>query len=299
MNSKPVLWFTAIFSLSLAVGLLAGKSVNASFQPTTPQAEVNPALPVETQPIPTQETAAWMEVRESEPPQPKSPSPTGEPSHETADPKPFQKFNQQNLLVVQVDSLRSSRPKLQSIWLAIYLPEMSQVMLLPLFPRLEEHSGAELEQALQSILALPMPVDEERNPHPKLLEALRATGIWWQHTMVFDHLAFIELLEAYGKDANLGEEGTPAFDPLQAVSALAAQSHQPEAFLKTSAWLYGQICPVWASGSGVNEGLRNIGEFSPSHLKSDLPPDLENSGAAHSGEQVNLICQFPSLAPRP
>lgn len=299
MKSKPVMWFSAIFTLSMTAGLLAGKSVNASFRPHPHQTQEYPAPSVEVQPLPTQGTAASVELTEVAPLPSKQPSTSGELSEEAAEPQPFLKFNQQNLLVVQVDSLRSSQPKLQSIWLAIHLPEMSQVMLLPLYPRLESPTAPELDQALKFIRELPTPVDEERSPHPKLLEALRTTGIWWQHTMVFDQIGLIELLEAYGANANMANGDAPAIDPLQVVSTLAAQSHQAEAFLQTSAWLYGQICSVWAPGYSTDEGLRNIREFSPFHLKSDLPSFPGNSGAVHDGKQVNLNCQFPSLAPQP
>ncbi len=299
MKSKPVLWFSAIFSLSMAVGLLAGKSVNASFRASASQAAAYPALQVESHSLPTQAPSAAIETNQIETPAPKSPPMIADASQELSAPEPVLKFNQRNLLVVQVDSLRSARPRLQAIWLAIYLPEMSQVMLLPLYPSLDEYAGSELEQALQTIREIPSPVDDERNLDPKLVEALRSTGLWWEHTLVFDYLALIELLETYREDASPGDEDIPVFDPLQVVSGLAAQSNQPETFLKTSAMLFRQICPVWAIGSSAHEWSRNISNFSPLHIKSDLPLISESLGSAAVVEQATLSCHFPSLAIEP
>ncbi len=297
MKSKPILWFSVIFSLSLAVGLLAGKSVNAAFRGSPPEVSTSPAAPVETLPLsdPTEPAPVQAEVLES-----KAPAAGIEPAPPAPETGRVLKFNQHNLLVVQVDSLRVQRPVLQAIWLAIHLPEMGQVMLLPLYPSIEEVNGPGMNTALEVIAGLPSILDAGGNPHPELLSALKTTGLWWHHTLVLDQVALIELLETSGSQSPPSDAAEETgFDPLQAVSSLAVEKDNPRAYLLLSARLYGQICSVWTLGSNPEANAEEISVISSAHLKTDLNSAQTVLDEEPVVEQVGLHCLFPSLGLMP
>jgi hypothetical protein len=297
MKSKPILWFSIIFSLSLAVGLLAGRSVNAAFRSSPPEVIASPSAPVETLPLsaPTEPAPVQAEVLES-----KALSDGVEPAPPAPETERILKFNQHNLLVVQVDSLRAQQPVLQAIWLAIHVPEMGQVMLLPLYPSIKEVNGPGMNTALEAIAGLPSILDAGGNPHPELLSALQTTGLWWHHTLVLDQVALIELLETAGSQSPPSDSAEETgFDPLQAVSSLAAEKDTPQAYLFLSARLYGQICSVWTLGTNPEANAEEISVISPAHLKTDLNPAQAVVDEEPVVEQAGLHCLFPSLGLMP
>jgi hypothetical protein len=192
---------------------------------------------------------------------------------------------QQNLLVITVDQMAFAKPALESIWLLITYPEISNLTLVPIYPSTQEDSKtADLE------LAQTFAMTAQQTPHSEFLELLREK-IYLDNYLILDQKGVSSVLRILHQFA----EGLPGKEN-QTNSILLPQSGQRvDRSLENQVQIWYGICLELTriSKAGKIEGL--IQKISP-HVLTDLK--WEKYSQQWSFEQpkdIQIGCEFPTL----
>jgi len=141
--------------------------------------------------------------------------------------------SQRNVLVILVDHLVEQNPRLEGVWLVVYLPKTPHLTFLPVFP--VDLSG---QTTQDDSLANNFHLDSHGRPTIDFLEAIEAKDIRWDDVLLFDKVSLAVLIDlSGGLDSALGPmSGT------HAVSQLPAAWQEPRAALENQAALAEGIC---------------------------------------------------------
>ena len=99
---------------------------------------------------------------------------------------------QRNILVIGVDNLESTQPRLKAIWIILYLNDLPHFMMLPIYPTAP--SLGEVLPAPDSTLTTLFNLDSNKNPNPAFIQELAKKDLWWSGYMILDEFAIEELL---------------------------------------------------------------------------------------------------------
>ena len=99
---------------------------------------------------------------------------------------------QRNILLIGVDSLQSEAPRLEGVWMVLYLRDTPHFMLLPVYPSQTQNQDnpALIDQNLARLFSL----EDEQTPNPLFLQALKDKQLWWDGFIVLDKSALVEIL---------------------------------------------------------------------------------------------------------
>ena len=291
MKIKSLTPFLPFFIVFLLAGFWTGRQIGVSAQQPIPQEKETGRLPIveldSAPPTPTTKALAEMEA----PPLVPSPSTPTQSAVENA-PDPAQiASRQRNLLVIGVDDLSSPDPRLEAVWLVIYMPANPPFMLLPVYP---SPSSIPLESdSLSPDLAQLFRLHESKAPRVEFLSALESKGLWWTGYLILDEVALSDVVEFLG---GAGELST--LDGASTIASLPRAAEDAQQALISQARLLQELCSNVARLSLDDRWrLPHLFSLIPAHAVSDL--DLEQVATEwqellqHASE---VACEYPSLA---
>lgn len=111
------------------------------------------------------------------------------PPPENSPTPPFQ----HNILIIGTDTRFPLSARLESLWLAVYVPSFNQVYLAPIYPSFKENTPGLGKTLVQTFQLLP-----SGEPSPEFLTFLKANGISWEAYLLLDETTFAVLIDEYG-----------------------------------------------------------------------------------------------------
>ena len=245
--SKPPLYM--FFGVFLAIGFMLGTS---AAQSKGQVAEVSP--PVST-PAPATSTAA----------------PNG----------------QHNLLVIGIDNLEAESPRLESIWMILYIPPTPQFTLIPIYPS-PYAGGEELQNYLESTFAL----GKELKPDPAFLVAVQSVNIWWDNYIILDETAMANVVNTASSENAMNN---PDFGS-STIANLPLAWEEPETAVLAQAELLNGLCHDFARTNSAKK-LNISSEIFSNHVNSDLSAAQLTSilQSMTSIKSEPFRCQFPTI----
>ncbi len=196
---------------------------------------------------------------------------------------------QRSILLIGTSALDISSPKLESIWLATYLPTDATIQLLPVFP-----SGKQSATDFEDQLAQSFRLNKMRGNYELdlgFIQVLETHNFWWSGYIVFDRVSLSKLFNLVG---NLELNGKN-YSAAQAIQDLPdVQENVQEAHSAQTAILK-SVCHN-LSAMGGNQDPVDLGTLLTSHIvtsfeASQLQAEFARtfSGGHHSS------CRFPTL----
>ena len=198
---------------------------------------------------------------------------------------------QRNILFIGVDEIQSSQPKLEGIWLLLYIEGTSHLTFMPVYPGLETGIGDQrgnLENAIEKTFQL----TQEKQPAPEFLANLRVRSLWWDGFIILDKTALSQLVDNLG---GILMNSTDSQNGTKAIGSLPSVGDNPQGALRTQAMLIQGFC-YKASQPPEHSDKYRLLERIQGHLVSDidLEPFLNRWLAINPGNSI--FCEFPSLA---
>jgi hypothetical protein len=205
---------------------------------------------------------------------------------------------QSNVLLIGVDDLEASSPVLESVWLILYLPDMPQITWMPIYPQiLRTQAGVRIQA--KAALTDTFAIENGSAPNQEFLDLLKQEGMWWNHYVIVDQTAVIELIDSLGgveiisPDRLLEDQkisGSEAF------SGLLLANGDLQGALFSQANLIQQLCRI-PPKSYLNLNRAQIifqklhkhliTNITAEHLIDDLQLMISSGGG--------FVCDFPSL----
>lgn len=192
---------------------------------------------------------------------------------------------QQNLLVITVDQLALAKPVLKSIWLLITYPEISNLILVPIYPSNQEDSiTADL------MLAQTFAMTAQQTPRSEFLEPLRKK-IYWDNYLIVDQKGVSSVLRILHQFA----EELPGKEN-QTNSILLPQTGQEvDRSLENQVQIWNIVCLELSriSKAGKMEDL--IQKISPYVRTNLLWEELSQQWSFEQPNDFQMGCEFPTL----
>lgn len=212
-------------------------------------------------------------------------SPDGEP-----DP-----IKQKNLLVIGVDDLSKSKPRLKGIWLVLYLTNMPQVTLMPVYPMVNGEDS-NLLFITDERLSESFTLKADGTPHPAFLKILDQRHLWWTNFVVLDQDS-VKTLLTFSKGSNQGglSEIMHQTPPSESTS-LPDPEKQPEASLLAQIQTIQNVCHT----SNLDLSIQQVAGLI-SDLRDHMTTDITAEQVVQDLKSMLLygggfICEFPSLS---
>ncbi|HLA99474.1 MAG TPA: hypothetical protein VJL34_13560 [Anaerolineales bacterium] len=291
MKIKTTTPFLPFFVVFLLVGFWTGRQIAVSAQQPGPVENGTERPPiVELDSAPSTPTPQAPAVTEALPPVPSLPPPT-QPAAEQP-PKPSQLASRQrNLLVIGVDDLGSPDPRLEAVWLVIYMPANPHFMLLPVYP--SPSSALQEANSPSPDLAQLFHLNASKTLPAEFLSALEGRGLWWTGFLILDEVALSDVIEFLGGAGELS-----SLDGARTIASLPPAANDPQEALIRQARLLHELCGNVARLS-LDDGWRlpHLFGLIPAHAITDL--DLDQ--VATEWQQLlqragEIACEYPSLA---
>jgi hypothetical protein len=181
---------------------------------------------------------------------------------------------QENLLLIAVDQMDNSAPKLKAVWLVMQIKGNSHLTWMPIFPTLSEDKSGNLIQDQFNL-------DKTLLPTEAFLSCIYEQGLWWNGYLVIDQTAAAALTKAI------------ASEPFKQPSINSPSNPDPQSEIKRQAGIISWLCQQ-SAGKASHFTLQTLEKLSPSHLVSNLELEtLFSLWQNNPGTQVT--CEFPSL----
>jgi hypothetical protein len=190
---------------------------------------------------------------------------------------------QQNILVIGVDSTEVSTPRLESAWLALYIPDYPGLTLLALYPSVGE-TGEEQNAFFTNNFLL----DERGGPAPSFTAALKEKDLWWDHYVLLDESGLANLIGL----ANGTQMGVDNSSNVRMVTGMPQAWEDPQAALASQVALVSSLCGMQqqitnsASASGVFQVMG-------SHMRTDMTLTQVASDWKLMAKVSGQPCKFP------
>jgi hypothetical protein len=191
--------------------------------------------------------------------------------------------DQRNILVILVDSLSASDPRLEGLWLVGKLSSNPHLVFFPIFPSsrdvvTEQWSGA-------------FGLDGDGLPSAAFVENLKARNIQWDNYLVVDHASLADLIELTGRIAWNGQQ----LSGQDVVAKLPLAQLEPHAALQAQAFVAQELCHNTASlMQSADPAL--IWGLLTHRMRSDL--ELASVQAARNDFALIVggpTCEFPTF----
>jgi hypothetical protein len=194
--------------------------------------------------------------------------------------------SQRNVLVILMDHLVEQNPKLEGVWLVVYMPNTPHLTFLPIFP--VDLSG----QTTQDIsLASLFHLDSHRRPTIDFLEAIEAKDIRWDDVLVFDKVSLAVLIDLSGGL----ESKLELMSGTNVVSQLPDAYQEPRAALENQAALAEGICQKMDRLIGNPDTTRLL-ELLAGRVYSETEFTKHFPGWSYFRDfGGNISCEFPTF----
>jgi hypothetical protein len=260
-----LIFLLAIFLTSLYVGFQAGFLTAPHSQAATASQAVSPLASV---------AAEKEAVLPPTQPAPPAAPPTG----------------QRSILVIGVDNLAAAQPKLESIWLALFVPPDPRLTFLPVYPSFSR-SEKEDRRLLSSFQYQPGAA-----LNPEFVQVLQSRQIWWTGSVILDRYAYAQVMNYLAEDGNAAQ--TVAYlDGENWVKKLAEAAGKPQEAIANQATIYQELCwrtakQNWSLSDTIQQEISNR---LAGHTQVDfnLAQSLRETGMLTATS--SLFCDFPTL----
>lgn len=191
---------------------------------------------------------------------------------------------QRNLLVIGVDDLQASQPRLDGVWLVLYIQGYPQITLLPVYP---QPSGQEnISPALSLEKSFHLVRGSEIDP--AFLDALKARQLWWNNYVLFDKTTADKLFQWTKRVGQVGSGAKSGAD-------LPAAREDPDGALASQHKQIQDLCQ--AANLSTSEDLSRLIELASQHVITDL--DVKEAVSEFRdllSHPQRLACEFPTFA---
>ena len=194
-----------------------------------------------------------------------------------------QGLEQQNLLIILVDSLAAEKPEVRGVWLAGRIVAIPQIVFLPLYPS--------LSQTEQEAYTAAFSLNEDGQLSDQFQIFLRSKEIWWDHFILMDEPALADLVALTDGVLWNGVQVSGS----GAVAEILAAGASPESVLKAQALIANEICHS-AQRLVVNADPMILWGLLTHRMRSDF--QLETVKAAQiefSQPGGKPLCEFPTI----
>ena len=202
-------------------------------------------------------------------------------------------------MVVAVDDIGAEQPRLEGVWLILYMPELPHVTLMPVYPEVIS-DGRTLIVKADEEFAGGFDLTPDKYPSPAFFESVAAKNIWWNNYLLLEKSTLEILVDSMGGMENTNNNSRAALaenSGSQAVDMLISTQVDPQAGLLSQAQFAQRMCrkssqPLFSAGKFrftyalLEEHI--ITDLKPGQIIADLKGMLQRGGV--------LSCEFPSLA---
>lgn len=196
---------------------------------------------------------------------------------------------QRSILLIGVDSIDTSKPHLESLWLVTYLPSDSTLRMFPVYPTGKE-SISNFEEQLHHSFAFNSNNGNLNLGHD-FIKTLEENNYWWSGYFIFDHVALIKMLNHLGK---LGINGQ-IISENQAIQEFSEAVNDPQNAFSTQLAIVQTACQKLA-GLKENPDWSKITSLITTHILTDLDiPQFMMEWEASLSSQPSPNCMFPTL----
>lgn len=265
---KTLFLFLVIFSTCMVIGFLGGTAAGEALQSRDPGQE--PAEPSPVLSLPESEAGTIERTGQTDAAAPAKATP---------------RTGQRTVLLVGVDDLNAEQPRLESLWLMLYIPSSPGMTLAPLYPAATD-SQPQANEDLRAAFAL----TPERAPAPSFTDAIQRYELSWNHYLVLDQAGLAGLVDFFGGV----ELGSSRLDGAAMLRYLADHEGEVSTAIESQAALMKALC---ARGNQAGEQIdiqqiftRLDGHLSTSMTAAGLLDDWRTLGSAGS-----RLCKFPTL----
>ncbi len=269
---KTLFLFLVIFSTCMVIGFLGGTAAGEALQPRDTQQE-SILMTI----VPAQGSS------QPEPEPGKIERTGGQAEAPRVEPTP--RTGQRTVLVVGVDDLKAEQPRLQSVWLAMYIPSSPGLTLAPLYPAITD-SQPQANEDLRAAFAL----TPERTPAPAFTEAIQRYDLRWNQYVVLDAAGLATLVDFFGGV----ELGATRLDGAAIIRYLADHEGEVGTAIESQAALMKALC-ARSNQAGEQIDVYQLftlldGHLSTSMTAASILDDWQTLGSAGS-----RLCKFPTL----
>lgn len=103
---------------------------------------------------------------------------------------------QRNILLIAVDNLKQSKPRLEAIWMVTYSPSQTSVNLWPVYP-----TTAQGQVSLDSEIAQAFSINQQEGVtsiSQNLFDILTSRNFWWSGYLLLDRYAMGKVIDLIG-----------------------------------------------------------------------------------------------------
>jgi len=190
---------------------------------------------------------------------------------------------QENYLIILVDSLIAQKPALEGVWLAGSASSVPQIVFLPLYP---SHRKAEME-TISSLFE----IDPNGEPAAVFLDILRSKKIWWDHYLMTDRASLVEFIQIAG----ITGMDDPDWNGSDLVASLPKSAQAPQAALKVQAQIASELC-LSVPGLIENTSPEILWGLLNHNMRSDLTLEkVVSIQEIHRLSGGTFACDFPTM----
>jgi hypothetical protein len=195
---------------------------------------------------------------------------------------------QRNLLVAWVDSLHADNPRLEGLWLVLFVPNSPSLTWLPLYP----------EGLIESIDGNPQwYADFRLKPDGEIdsqfVANLRSKDVWWNNYLVIDETGLVEIV-----NRSLNVNGSPAITPQpdagdRIIGNMPLAWEDPGEALKAQFDLLDSLClsiPAPNQPAGPADLLGLLDHHLVTNLQAEEILSIRNNLRLTGGR----LCKFPT-----
>jgi hypothetical protein len=206
-----------------------------------------------------------------------------------ADPPPEGINNgQRNLLVAWVDRLDSASPRLEGLWLILFVPDSPSLTWLPLYP-----AGLIGNIAGSSSWVADFHLTPDGKLDPQFVADLRSKDVWWNNYLAIDEAGLVEIV-----NRNLNANEDPAITPqpnagLRIISNMPLAWEDPAGALNAQFDLLDRFClPPTASihAASAADLIGPLDHHLITNLRADEILSIWNNLRLTGGH----LCKFPT-----
>jgi hypothetical protein len=191
---------------------------------------------------------------------------------------------QNNILLIGVDNLEASSPRLEGVWLVLYLAQKPQFTLMPIYPVPAEDGKIRSQDAALA--------KTFRSDQAAFFSQLEDRGIWWAGYYIFDRHALASIADRIVDLAQ--DEGKISG---RSIARVPSAWTDPQGARREQARIVDALCSTAAHLSVDDIGeLDDLFLLFSQHISSDIP--REQAAAELVGMLAGdnpITCEFPSL----
>jgi len=196
---------------------------------------------------------------------------------------------QRSVLLVGVDSLGLSSPKLTSLWLVSYLPADPTLHIIPIFPAGKEAPSSFEEKLPRSFMINGKDADPALGKD--FIKLLSDNNYWWSDYLIYDQIALSAMISLFGQ----AQSSDVHISLSEQLSSKNYHEGDPHEVYSTQLAILQVACHN-LDGMIQNSDLFQIGSLVPDHIAIgfDLQQDISEWRALLDGAG-DLSCRFPTM----